>query len=101
MKEISTFRGQKGENRPPSAQKISMVVWYINRSGILHEPRKNILLGVKKAKISVQSPIMEFGAQKQYGRVISSFGYFTWSKKKYTFGGRKGENKPSEPKNGI
>jgi hypothetical protein len=28
-------------------------------------------------------------------------GNFTWSKKKYTFGGQKSENKPSEPKNGI
>jgi hypothetical protein len=30
-----------------------------------------------------------------------SIGNFTWSNKKYTFGGQKGENKPSEPKNGI
>jgi hypothetical protein len=41
---------------------------------------------------------MEFGAQDQYGRVIyPSIGSFTWSKKKYTFGGRKG----SELKNGT
>jgi hypothetical protein len=39
---------------------------------------------------------------KQYVRVIyPSIENFTWSKKKYTFGGQKGENKPLEPKNGI
>jgi kinesin family member 20 len=32
---------------------------------------------------------MEFGAQNQYGRVTCpSIGNITWSKKKYTFGGR-------------
>jgi hypothetical protein len=57
---------------------------------------------VKKAKISLQSPNTEFEAQNQYGRVTYlSIGNFTWSKKKYTFGGQKDENKPSEPKNGI
>jgi hypothetical protein len=61
-----------------------------------------MLLGVKKAKIGPQSPKTEFGAQNQYGRVIyPSIGNFTWSKKKYTFGGQKGENRPREPKNGI
>jgi hypothetical protein len=30
-----------------------------------------------------------------------AIGNFTWRKKKYTFEGQKGENKPSEPKNGI
>jgi hypothetical protein len=30
-----------------------------------------------------------------------SIGNFTWSKKKYTFGGRKGANVFSEPKKGI
>jgi hypothetical protein len=59
-------------------------------------------LGVKKAKIGLQSPKTEFGAQNQYGSVIyTSIGNFTWSKKKYTFGGQKGENRPLEPKNGI
>jgi hypothetical protein len=57
-------------------------------------------LGVKKAEISLQSPKTEFGAQKLYGR-MTSIGNFTGSKKKYTFGGQKGENKPSEPKNGF
>jgi hypothetical protein len=70
--------------------------------GISHGARKNVLLGVKKAKISFQSPKAEFGAQNQYGRVIyPSIGNFTWSKKKCSFGGQKGENKLSEPKNEI
>jgi hypothetical protein len=57
-----------------------------------------MLLGVKKAKRSHQSPKTEFGAQNQYGHVIyPSIGNFTWSKKKYTFGGQKGEIKPSKP----
>jgi hypothetical protein len=64
--------------------------------------KKYILLGVKNAKMSLQSPKTEFGAQNQYGRVIyPSIGNFTWSKKKYTFGGQKGENRLTEPKNGI
>jgi hypothetical protein len=29
----------------------------------------------------------------------TSIGNFIWSRKKYAFGGQKGENKPSEPKN--
>jgi hypothetical protein len=57
-------------------------------------------LGVKKAIIRLQSPKTEFGAQHQYGRVTyPSIRNFTWSKKKYTFGGQKSKNKPSEPKN--
>jgi hypothetical protein len=96
-----TFGGHKVENRPPEP-KINMVVWYIHRSGILHKARKNILLGVKKVKISPQSPKTEFWAQNQYGRVIyPSIGNFTWSKKKYTFGGQKGKNKVSVPENGT
>jgi hypothetical protein len=79
-----------------------MVVWYIHRSRILLGARKNVLLKVKKAKIGPQSPKTEFGAQNQYGRVIyRSIGNFTWSKKKYTFGGQKSENRPPEPKNEI
>jgi hypothetical protein len=59
-------------------------------------------LGVKKAKIGPQSPKTEFGAQNQYGRVIHlSIGNFTCIKKKYTFGGQKGEHRPPELKNGI
>jgi hypothetical protein len=43
--------------------------------------------------------IYTFGAQNQYGPVTyPSIRNLTWSKKKYTFGGLKGENKPSEPK---
>jgi hypothetical protein len=58
-------------------------------------------LGVKQAKIGPQTKT-EFGAQNQYDRVIYlSIGNFTWSKKKYTFGGQRGENKPSVAKNGI
>jgi hypothetical protein len=57
---------------------------------------------VKKVKITGQSPTREFGAQNQNGRVTyPSIGNFTWSKKKYIFGGQKGENKASEPKNGT
>jgi hypothetical protein len=56
----------------------------------------------QKAKIGPQSPKTEFGAQNQNCYVIHpSIGNFTWSKKKLTFRGRKGENKPSELKNGI
>jgi hypothetical protein len=46
----------------------------------LHGARKNILLGVKKVEISLQSPKPEFRAQNQYGRMIyPSFENFTWS----------------------
>jgi hypothetical protein len=49
---------------------------------MLHGARKNILLGVKKVKISLQSPETEFGAQNQYDRVTyPSTENFTWSKK--------------------
>jgi hypothetical protein len=48
------------------------------------------------------SPKTEFGLQNQYYRVTyPSIENFVWSKNKYTFRGQKGENKPSEPKNGI
>jgi hypothetical protein len=61
----------------------------------LYRWRKYILLGFKKANIGLQSPKTEFGAQNQYGRVIyPSIGNFTWSKKKYTFGGQKVKNRP-------
>jgi hypothetical protein len=73
-----------------------MIVWHIHRSGILYGVRKNILLGVKKAK----EPKNGIWGQNQYGRVIP-IGNFTWKKKKYTFRGQKGENKASEPKNGT
>jgi 5-hydroxyisourate hydrolase-like protein (transthyretin family) len=54
--------------------------------------KKKILFGVKKVKISLQSTKTEFGAQNKYGRVIyPSIENFTCSKKKYTFGGQKGE----------
>jgi hypothetical protein len=63
---------------------------------------KYILLRGNKAKIGPQSPKTKFGAQNQYGRVTyPSIGNYTWSKKKYTFGGQKRKNKPSEPNNRI
>jgi hypothetical protein len=79
-----------------------MAVWYIYRLRILHVARKNILLWVKKVKISLQSPKTEFRLQNQYGRVIyPSIGNFIWNKQKYNFGGQKSKTKPSKPKNGI
>jgi hypothetical protein len=45
---------------------------------------------------------MESRAQNQYDHVFYlSIGNFTWSKKKYIFGGKKSDNKPTEPKNKI
>jgi hypothetical protein len=35
----------------------------------LYELRKNLLLGVKKTKISLEGTNMDFGAQNQYDRV--------------------------------
>jgi hypothetical protein len=53
-------------------------------------------------EISIQSPNTEIGAQNQYGRVILSIDWkFYMEQEKVTFGDQKGENKPSEPKNGI
>jgi hypothetical protein len=43
-------------------------------------------------------PKNEFGLQNKYGRVMNlSMGNFLWSMKNFTFGGQKGENKPSKP----
>jgi hypothetical protein len=79
-----------------------MVVSYIHPSAILYGASKCFLLGVKKVKISLQSPKKEFGLQNHYGHVVHpSIGNFVRLKKKYTFGGQKGEKKPSEPINGI
>jgi hypothetical protein len=48
---------------------------------------------VLKTKL-YQSPKIKYWAQNQYDRVIHpSIENFTWSKKKYTFRGQKGENK--------
>jgi hypothetical protein len=70
-------------------------------------------LGVKKTTISLKSPKSEFRFQNQYDHtdfgttqinyylIYPSIGNFTWHKKIYTFGDQKGENKPSESKNGI
>jgi hypothetical protein len=70
----------------------------IHHSGFLHGVRKYILLEVIKAKIGPR-PKTKFRAQNQYGRVIHpSIGNLTWSKKIFTFGGLKGENRPPEPK---
>jgi hypothetical protein len=74
----------------------------MHQSGILFGIRKIKLLGLKKAKIGPPSPKTEFAAQNQYVRVIHpSFGNFTCSKKKYTFGVQRGKNRLPEPKNGI
>jgi hypothetical protein len=58
-------------------------------------------IGVKNAKTSLQSPKTEFGLHNQYGHVTyPSIGNFIWMRKTCTVGSQKGENKPSEPKNG-
>jgi hypothetical protein len=79
-----------------------MLLFPIQRSGILHGVGENTLLGVKKEKISLQSPNLEFEAQYHnilYGRVTyPSIRKFTWSKKKYTFGGQKGKKSLQSPK---
>jgi hypothetical protein len=50
----------------------------------LYGVRKNILLGVKKAKRSLQSSKTEFEAPNQYGRAIyPSIGNFAWVEKIY------------------
>jgi hypothetical protein len=46
-------------------------MWYIHQSGNLQRPWKTIILGVKKAKISPQSPKAEFEAQNQSSCAIS------------------------------
>jgi hypothetical protein len=100
------FLGAKGLPEPKNGIWGPTSVWscdtFIDWKS--HVVRKNILLGVQKAKISLPSPKTEFGAQNQYARVIypsTSIENFTCSKKKYTFGGQIGKNKPSEPKNGT
>jgi hypothetical protein len=75
------------------------IVNVISRSEILYRCRKYKYLGVKTATIRNKT---KFGTQNQYGRVIyPSIGNFKWSKKKYTFEGKKCGNKLLEPKNGI
>jgi hypothetical protein len=53
-----TFGGQKGEKRPSEPTNEiwgPKSVWScVHRSGILHGARKNLLLGVKKVKISLK-----------------------------------------------
>jgi hypothetical protein len=70
-KKNNTLGGQKGENRLSEPKNR---IWGPNSvwsCGILHgRAKKTILLVVKKAKKSLQSPKTEFGAQNQYGRVI-------------------------------
>jgi hypothetical protein len=48
-----------------------------------------------------KSPKTESGLQNQYHVIHTSIGNIIWNKQKYTFRGKKGENKFSEPKNGI
>jgi hypothetical protein len=66
-----------------------------------------MLLKVKTAKMSPQSPKTAFGVQNQYGRVTypsignvtyPSIGNVTWSKKKYTFGIEKAKISLQSPK---
>jgi hypothetical protein len=82
MKKIYTFRGRKGENEPSDLQNGiwgPKSVWpcdiSIDREFYIQQQK--IYFGVNKAKISLQSPKMEFGAQNQYDRVIIE--NFTWS----------------------
>jgi hypothetical protein len=63
----------------------------------LYRSRKYKLLRVKKAKIGPPEPKNGIWGPTS----VWSFRNFTWSMKKYTFGGLKGENKSSKPKNGI
>jgi hypothetical protein len=71
-------------------------------SGILHGARKYMLLGVKKVKLGPQSPETEFVLQNRYCCVISpSIRSIIRSKKIYTFGDQKSENKPSSHKHGF
>jgi hypothetical protein len=56
--------------------------------GNLHGTRKNILLGVTKVKISLQTPKTEFD-QFGFGRMICpSTRNVIWSKTMYIFGGQ-------------
>jgi hypothetical protein len=66
----NTFGGKTKENKPSESKNGiwgPKSIWscdrHIHRSRISHRSRKNILLGVKKVKISLQSPKPEFGAQ--------------------------------------
>jgi hypothetical protein len=69
------------------------VIPSVNRKFYIDE--ENILLRIQKAKTGPQSPKTEFGLQNQYDReTYPSIGNLTWSKKKFSFGGQKGEIKP-------
>jgi hypothetical protein len=59
------------------------------------EQEKILFWGPKRSAKAI------FEAKNQYGRVIYRVKNFTSHKKKYTFGGQKRENKPSESKNGT
>jgi hypothetical protein len=63
-----TFWGQKGENKPSEPKNGiwgPKSVWSCDISiGNFTWSKKNILLGVKKAKISLQSPKAELRSQK-------------------------------------
>jgi hypothetical protein len=65
----------------------------------------NLMLSVLSPKKFGVRRIPRLGTgrlRNEIGHVThQSIGNFTWSKKKYTFGGQKCENRPSEPKNGI
>jgi hypothetical protein len=71
----------------------SAFVVFFTRYCILYRRRKYILLGVKKANVSLQSSKKELYAQNQYGRVIyPSIGNFILIMKIYAFRGQKSEN---------
>jgi hypothetical protein len=93
MKKISTFRGQKGENRLPEPKNGiwgPKSVWSCDISIVreFYMEKEKLYFGDQKDRKSLQSLKTEFWAQNQYGDVIyPSFGNFTWSKKKYTLEG--------------
>jgi hypothetical protein len=107
-KKIHTFGDQKGENKPSEPKngiRGPKSIWSCGKSIVREfyiDQEKTYYWGSKRRKKAIRAQKRESGAQNQYDRVIyPSIGNFTCSKKKYSFGGQKGENKPSEPKNGI
>jgi hypothetical protein len=79
-----TLGGQNGKNMPPEPKNGiwgPKSIWPCDKYFTLSK-KKYTLRGVKKEKISLQSPKTEFGAQNQYDQVTyPSIGNFTWNKK--------------------
>jgi hypothetical protein len=75
MKKKYTFGGQKAKNKPSEPKNGNWgpkSVWSCDLSidwKFYMEQEKNTF-GVKKVKISLQSPKTEFGPQNRYGRLI-------------------------------